>query len=229
MKPELKAIVFDMDGVIIESEYTHYQAICEAMGDKMTVDYPTFIEKCTGGDERFAMGRMAELSNINYDEDLFQTWSGKKAMAYKRLIKKEAKAMPGAIDLVISAAECFPIALATGSRRTDVEAALDVLADGRLYHLFHTIVTSTEVERPKPHPSTYQYAVNGLQLHSEDCLAIEDSPNGVRSAKEAGLAVLAVSAMHGKKALGQADYCVPSLEGISTDDLIHIFRSIQTR
>jgi beta-phosphoglucomutase-like phosphatase (HAD superfamily) len=60
-------------------------------------------------------------------------------------------------------------------------------------------------------------------------LAIEDSPNGVRSAKEAGLAVLAVSAMHGKKALGQADYCVPSLEGISTDDLIHIFRSIQTR
>ena len=92
VKPELKAVVFDMDGVIIESEYTHYQAICEAMGEKMTVDYPTFIEKCTGGDERFAMGRMAELSNINYDEELFQCWSGKKAIAYQRLIKKEAKA-----------------------------------------------------------------------------------------------------------------------------------------
>ena len=225
VKPELKAVVFDMDGVIIESEYTHYQAICEAMGEKMTVDYPTFIEKCTGGDERFAMGRMAELSNINYDEEIFQNWSGRKAAAYQKLIKKEAKAMPGAVDLVISTAGRFPIALATGSRRTDVDAALEVLAEGRLKNLFHTIVTSSEVEKPKPHPSTYQKAVNDLKMPPEYCLAIEDSPNGIRSAKEAGLAVLAVSAMHDEEALSQADSCVHSLEGISTNDLVCMFQS----
>lgn len=228
VKSELQAVVFDMDGVIIESEYTHYQAICEAMGDRMLVDYPTFIEKCTGGDERFAMGRMAELSNINYDEELFQCWSGNKAIAYQRLIKKEAKAMPGAVDLVISTAGRFPIALATGSRRTDVDAALEVLAEGRLKNIFQTIVTSSEVDQPKPHPFTYQKAVNDLQVLDGHCLAIEDSPNGIRSAKEAGLAVLGVSAMHDEEALSQADWCVPSLEGISTDDLVRMFQSFRS-
>ena len=71
MSLELLGIVFDMDGVIIESEFTHYSAICEAMGDEMDQTYETFLRKCTGGDERFAMGRLAELSGIAYDESLF--------------------------------------------------------------------------------------------------------------------------------------------------------------
>ena len=86
MTAKLKGVVFDMDGVIIESEYTHYSAICEAMGERMNQTYETFLTKCTGGDERFAMGRLAEFSGIEYDESLFQEWSKKKAVAYQRLV-----------------------------------------------------------------------------------------------------------------------------------------------
>jgi beta-phosphoglucomutase-like phosphatase (HAD superfamily) len=73
MTAKLKGVVFDMDGVIIESEHTHYSAICEAMGDEMDQTYETFLSKCTGGDERFAMGRLAEFSGIEYDESLFSS------------------------------------------------------------------------------------------------------------------------------------------------------------
>jgi beta-phosphoglucomutase len=106
-----------------------------------------------------------------------------------------------------------------------VDAAFEALAEGRLPNLFHTIVTSSDVERPKPDPSTYQNAVDGLGLSSENCLAIEDSPNGVRSAKDAGLRVLGVSAMHGSESLSAADWCVSSLEKISITDLIYLFQS----
>jgi len=225
MTAKLKGIVFDMDGVIIESEFTHYRAICEAMGDRMNQSYETFLTKCTGGDERFAMGRLAELCEIDYDEQQFQQWSMRKAEAYKRLVSKEAKAMPGAVDLVLSAAEHFPIALATGSRKVDVDAALEVLAGGELKGIFQVIVSSSDVKKPKPHPATYEMAMEGIGLPAENCIAIEDSPNGIASAKQAGLRVLGVSVMHGRDALQEANWCTDSLEKISVGELIRLFQS----
>ncbi|HAU60186.1 MAG: hypothetical protein CML14_04190 [Puniceicoccaceae bacterium] len=225
MTAKLKGIVFDMDGVIIESEFTHYSAICEAMGERMNQSYETFLTKCTGGDERFAMGRLAELCEIDYDEQQFQQWSQRKAEAYKRLVSKEAKAMPGAVDLVLSAAEHFPIALATGSRKVDVDAALEVLAGGELKGIFQIIVSSSDVKKPKPHPATYEMAIEGIGLPAENCIAIEDSPSGIASAKQAGLGVLGVSVMHGRDALKEANWCTDSLEKISVVELIRLFQS----
>ena len=225
MTAKLKGIVFDMDGVIIESEFTHYSAICEAMGERMNQSYETFLTKCTGGDERFAMGHLAELCEIDYDEQQFQQWSQRKAEAYKRLVSKEAKAMPGAVDLVLSAAEHFPIALATGSRKVDVDAALEVLAGGELKGIFQIIVSSSDVKKPKPHPATYEMAIEGIGLPAENCIAIEDSPSGIASAKQAGLGVLGVSVMHGRDALKEANWCTDSLEKISVVELIRLFQS----
>ena len=206
MSLELLGVVFDMDGVIIESEFTHYSAICEAMGEEMDQTYETFLSKCTGGDERFAMGRLAELSGIEYDESIFQEWSRKKAVAYQRLVGESASAMPGAVELVCSVAEKLPIGLATGSRRSDVDAAFEVLAGGRLKGVFQSIVTSDDVPKPKPDPATYARAVDGLGVPPQNCLAIDDSPNGVSSAKKAGMKVLGITAIHDISSLQEADY-----------------------
>ena len=223
MTTKLKGVVFDMDGVIIESEPTHYQAICEAMGDEMDQSYETFLSKCTGGDERFAMGRLAELSEINYDEELFQEWSRKKAVAYRRLVSESAKALPGAVELVCSVAEKLPVGLATGSRRSDVKAAFEVLADGRLKGVFQSIVSSDDVPKPKPDPATYAKAVDGLGVHPQNCLAIDDSPNGVSSAKNAGLRVLGITAIHDPSSLRDAEWHLHSLEEVTLEDLINLF------
>ena len=226
MSLELLGVVFDMDGVIIESEFTHYSAICEAMGDEMDQSYETFLSKCTGGDERFAMGRLAELSGIEYDESLFQEWSRKKAVAYRRLVSESAKAMPGAVELVCSVAEKLPVGLATGSRRSDVKAAFEVLADGKLKGVFQSIVTSDDVAKPKPDPATYAQAVDGLGIPSQNCLAIDDSPNGVASAKKAGMKVLGITAIHDASSLREADCHLSSLEALNPNDLISIFENL---
>jgi len=223
MTTKLKGVVFDMDGVIIESEHTHYQAICEAMGDEMDQTYQTFLSKCTGGDERFAMGRLAEFSGIEYDESIFQHWSLRKAEAYRRLVSESAKAMPGAIDLVCSVAEKFPIGLATGSRRSDVEAAFSTLAGGKLNGLFQSIVTSDDVAKTKPDPATYAKAAEGMGVSPSDCLAIDDSPNGVSSAKKAGMKVLGITAIHDDSSLRDADWHLRSLEEVILGDLINLF------
>ena len=223
MTTKLKGVVFDMDGVIIESEHTHYQAICEAMGDEMDQTYQTFLSKCTGGDERFAMGRLAEFCGIEYDESIFQQWSQRKADAYRRLVSESAKAMPGAIDLVCSVAEKFPIGLATGSRRSDVEAAFSTLAGGKLNGLFQSIVTSDDVAKTKPDPATYAKAAEGMGVSPSDCLAIDDSPNGVSSAKKAGMKVLGITAIHDDSSLRDADWHLRSLEEVILGDLINLF------
>ena len=226
MPLELLGVVFDMDGVIIESEFTHYSAICEAMGEEMDQTYETFLSKCTGGDERFAMGRLAELSGIEYDESIFQEWSRKKAVAYQRLVGESASAMPGAVELVCSVAKKLPVGLATGSRRSDVDAAFEVLAGGRLKGVFQSIVTSDDVPKPKPDPATYARAVDGLGVSPQNCLAIDDSPNGVFSAKKAGMKVLGITAIHDISSLQEADIHLPSLENLNLNDLKSMFEKL---
>jgi HAD superfamily hydrolase (TIGR01509 family) len=205
MTIKLKGVVFDMDGVIIESEFTHYSAICEAMGEEMDQSYETFLTKCTGGDERFAMGRLAELSGIEYNESLFQEWSRKKAVTYRRLVSESAKAMPGAVELVCSVAKQFPVGLKG---------------------IFQSIVTSDDVEHPKPDPSTYAKAVDGLGVPPQNCLAIDDSPNGVSSAKKAGMKVLGITAIHDISSLQEAEWHLHSLKEVNLEDLINLFEKL---
>jgi len=169
------------------------------------------------------MGRLAEFSGIEYDESIFQHWSLRKAEAYRRLVSESAKAMPGAIELVCSVAEMFPVGLATGSRRSDVEAAFSTLAGGKLNGLFQSIVTSDDVAKTKPDPATYAKAAEGMGVSPSDCLAIDDSPNGVSSAKKAGMKVLGITAIHDDSSLRDADWHLRSLEEVLLGDLINLF------
>ena len=208
-----------MDGVVIDSEPNHYRAICEAIGEGMTLSYEDFLGRFAGRDERFAMGEMAKELGIEYDEELFREWSQRKAAAYAQFVSEHAEPMPGAVDFVATVARAMPVGLATGSRRSDVDSALRVLAGGRLEGLFKTIVTSDDVPEAKPHPATYAKAVRNLGFEPADCVALEDSPNGILSAKGAGLRVIGISAMHGPEKLTDADRVVPHLRGASLETL----------
>ena len=204
MNPKLKGVVFDMDGVVIDSEITHYTAICEAMGENVTASFNEFLEHCTGRDEVFAMTRMAELSGMSFEDSDMAQWSVLKGKTYATLIGEQATPIPGSIELVLSVARELPVGLATGSRRHDVEAALAVLGGGALRNVFSAIVTSSDVEAPKPHPQTYEKAVSIMGVEPSSCWAIEDSPNGIRSASSAGLRVIGVKGTNEESLLFQA-------------------------
>jgi len=201
MSHELKAVVFDMDGVVIDSEFTHYSAICEAMGEGATASFEQFLEHCTGRDEVYAMTRMAELSGMSFVPGDLPKWGVRKGKAYARLVGEQARPIPGSVELVLSVAKELPVGLATGSRRHDVESALPVLSGGVLNGVFSSIVTSSEVDAPKPHPQTYSEVVKQLKVQPMECWAIEDSPNGIMSAKAAGLRVIGVLGTNQKEDL----------------------------
>lgn len=193
-----------MDGVVIDSEITHYTAICEAMGTEVTASFKDFLNHCTGRDEIFAMTRMAELSCMSIKEGDMARWSIRKGEAYGRLVRQRAVPIPGSIELVTAVAEELPVGLATGSRRHDVESALAVLEEGALQNVFSAIVTSSEVDVPKPNPETYERAVSIMELCPSTCWAIEDSPNGIRSACDAGLKVVGVTGTNTRTELSKA-------------------------
>lgn len=217
MISELQGVVFDMDGVVIDSEITHYTAICEAMGPEVSASFEDFLNHCTGRDEIFAMTRMAELSCINIKEGDMARWSIRKGEAYGRLVRQRAVPIPGSIELVTAVAEELPVGLATGSRRHDVESALAVLEEGALQNVFSAIVTSSEVDVPKPNPETYERAVSIMELCPSTCWAIEDSPNGIRSACDAGLKVVGVTGTNTRGELSKAGakFVVNNLREIS--------------
>ena len=223
---KLGGVVFDMDGVVIDSEITHYTAICEAMGEGATASFDQFLEHCTGRDEVYAMTRMAELSGMKFEDADMAQWSVRKGKAYARLVGEQATPIPGAIELVSSVAEEFPVGLATGSRRHDVEAALAVLGGGALQNIFSAIVTSSDVDAPKPHPQTYEKAVSIMDVEPSSCWAIEDSPNGIRSASAAGLRVIGVRGTNEESLLlaAGAERVVDDLRELSLITLKNWFR-----
>jgi len=198
---KLGGVIFDMDGVVIDSEFTHYSAICEAMGGGATATFEQFLEHCTGRDEVYAMTRMAELSGMSFVPDDLPKWGVRKGKAYARLVGEQARPIPGSVELVLSVAQELPVGLATGSRRHDVESALPILAGGVLNDIFSSIVTSSDVGQPKPHPQTYEKAVEELGVSAPQCWAVEDSPNGIRSASAAGLRVIGVKGTNAEQLL----------------------------
>ena len=92
MISELQGVVFDMDGVVIDSEITHYTAICEAMGPEVSASFEEFLAHCTGRDEVYAMSRMAELSGMGWKEADMKEWSIRKGNAYARLVGEIGRA-----------------------------------------------------------------------------------------------------------------------------------------
>ena len=132
------------------------------------------------------MGEMAKELGIPYDEDLFQEWSKRKAEAYAQFVSEHAEPMPGAVDFVSTVAEFMPVGLPRVSplRRN---AALRVLAGEEDWKgVFQTIVTSEDAPNPKPHPATYLKAVENLGFQPSECVAFEDSPNGIKSTRRRG-------------------------------------------
>jgi len=133
----------------------------------------------------------------------------------------------GVIDLISDIGQQAPIAIASGATRRDIDLVLDKLA---LTQRFDPIITANDVQRSKPDPATYTRAVNGLAarrpelaIQSHQCLAIEDTPAGIESAKRAGLKTLGVATTYPSEKLRIADRVVQTMESVTFDQLCDWF------
>lgn len=222
---KLAAVIFDFDGVIVNTEPLHFVAFREILQTKgLAFTWDEYVSFYLGFDDRDAFreafkrgGRAlsgAELSK------LIQT----KAQAFQRLAEeKGAQPFPGVLPLIKSLARKVPLALCSGAVKSDIEPILRKL---KLDRAFDVTVTAEDVSASKPDPASYVLALKRLakafparKITADYCVAIEDTPAGIAAAGGAGLRVLALSNSYAREKLDAAARVVPSLKNIKKSDL----------
>lgn len=185
--PRPAAVLFDMDGTLVDSEKLWEVALAE-----LARQYGGELSQAAriamiGSDATSSMRiLLADIGQEWRDPAEAAAWVGRR-MA--ELFRAGLVWRPGAVALVQAVREAaIPTALVTSTARPLVEVALDVLGRDN----FDVVVAGDEVRSPKPHPEPYLKAAELLGVPIENCVAIEDSPAGVASALAAGAAVLAV-------------------------------------
>lgn len=174
------ALIFDMDGVLIDSEPLHKRAKEEAFGQFGIVLPESVYDSYKGRPDATMLPEV--LGARGCPAEVVEEVSRLKRQIYEG-IQHELRAVSGAAEFVKWAAMRYRIALATSATSRNRELAFRIFEVG---HLFEAIVDGSQHQRPKPDPEVFQVAMRMLGLTSGDCWVVEDSVNGLRAAKAAG-------------------------------------------
>jgi len=182
----IEAVVFDLDGVLVDSEHVWDEARKELAAERGG----RWHEQAS----RDMMGMSSlEWSRYMHDviglEDPPAEISAEVVRRLEEIYRRELPLIDGAVEAVERLAARWPLGLASSSNRELIDLVLELSA---LAPYFCVTVSSEEVARGKPAPDVYVEAARRLQVAPESCAAIEDSENGIRSAKAAGMRVLAL-------------------------------------
>lgn len=208
MTDGLEAVLFDMDGLLVDTEPLWFETESEVMARLGAPWTKADQERLLGGSMEHTVGYLLAKATRTAPPAEVARWMTdgmlRRAAAGRVVIR------PGARELIAEvAAAGIPYALVTGSQREFTDA---VLASTGL--TFTVTVTGDDVTRPKPDPEPYQLAAKLLDAAPERCVALEDSPSGVTSATGAGCQVVAVPSLL-PIAAAPGRLVVPSLSGIS--------------
>jgi beta-phosphoglucomutase len=224
----LRAVVFDFDGVIVNSEPLHFRALQEALaGFGLAISEEEYWSIYLAYDDREAIRLAFERHGEGAIPDRLAAATERKVEAFARLVP-EVPVFPGAESLVRGlAAADVPLAIASGARHDEIEA---ILAGIGLRDAFRAIVGAEDAPRTKPDPAPYVEAARRLAAHAPglapaDCAAIEDSVPGILSACGAGMRVVGVAHSYPREKLAPAHRVVGSLVGLGPSDLAALFPS----
>jgi HAD superfamily hydrolase (TIGR01509 family) len=230
----LKAIVFDFDGVIANSEPLHYRGYRDTLEpegvDLSEADYYT---RYLGYDDVGAFEAIAVDHGLTWTAEKVATLVAKKATRLEELEEEGSLLCPGAAEAVARLAQAYPLAIASGALGDEIRR---VLERERMASYFKAIVSAEDTPASKPAPDPYLRAVEqlsaatGRTLAPSECVAIEDSIWGLMSASAAGLRTIAVTHTYGATDLARAaDDVVPHLDVLTLEYLRAFARRTSSR
>ena len=203
----IRAVVFDMDGLLIDSEQV-WDDVREELARERGGSWHD-------GAQRDMMGMSSpEWSRYMHERiGLREPPAEINRIVVERMVERYAAGppwLPGAVDTVRRIADAYLLGLASSSNRELIDL---VLAAGGIDGLFRATVSSEEVAAGKPAPDVYLEAARRLDLDAHECAAIEDSHNGIRAAKAAGMRCIAIPNPHFPpgEAVEEADLVLGSL------------------
>lgn len=209
-------MIFDFDGVLVNSEPLHFRAMRDSLvPEGIVIDSTEYLRNYVAYDDRGAIRLALEQHGRPWDAVHVEIVADRKARMFDEL-KQGIPFFPGARELVRELQREMPLAIASGARHSEIE---DILDQGGLRDAFKAIVGADDVRRSKPHPDPYLEALRRLQpfvsdLEAKDCVAIEDTPVGIAAAREAGMTVIGIAHTYDASVLGSADHVLPSLRRV---------------
>jgi beta-phosphoglucomutase len=223
----LKAIIFDCDGVIADTEPIHMAAFGRVLAEEgISLTQDDYFAHYLALDDRGCFTRAFSEEGRSLTSDYLEELIRRKAEYVGAVMQTDLQLLPGAAEFIQRAAATYPLALASGALRAEIET---VLNHGGLSHCFSAIVSAEDVQRSKPYPDPFIKALELLNATStypiepRECLVIEDSIHGIRAAHKAAMRCLAVSNSYPKDKLSEAELIVDTLAGLSLKDAESLF------
>ncbi len=212
----LKAVLFDLDGLLTNTEELHLEAWRRALRERGVEVTPEeyaelWIRRGLGPRDVLKLKKLEGKLDV---EALMR----RKDELFRELAERHLALLPGALELLRALkAKGLKLALVTSARRPAVDVVLDRL---KLRDFFDVIVTNEDVRRSKPDPEPFLVAAERLGVRPSDCVVLEDAEKGVVAAKRAGMRVIAVpNGLTRDNDFSQADAVVGSLEELSPERL----------
>lgn len=219
MKTNYKAIIFDFDGVLFDSEKIHMQAcnqIFHTLG--FTIPEKEYFQHYVGLSDNEMFDLVLKEKNILLKSEQVKLLRQDKINAYKTIINAN-DSLDGVYNIK-NFLETYTktinhFAICSGANREEIEATLDKLENGELRKYFKYIITIDDINFGKPSPEGYLLAANRLNVPPQLCLAIEDTPKGIAAAKSAGMTVVAITTSYAKSILKDANFIADNYDEIA--------------
>jgi beta-phosphoglucomutase len=206
-----RGVIFDLDGVLINSEPVHCRAFQDVLATyAVTLTERQYFESYLVYSDREVLERLLPAG---------QSLDVAVAAKERRYLTLLAAGIPAFPDGVALLAKCdgWRVGLATGSNRREAELALRTLG---IRQRFACIVAREDYDKGKPDPEPYLRAAQGLGLSPRRCVVIEDTPGGLRAARAAGMVAVAVTHSCPREHLGEADLVVEDLAAVDLGVLL---------
>jgi beta-phosphoglucomutase len=228
----LRAIIFDCDGVIVDSEPHHFKAFQRVLSEEgIPFTKEEYFRKYLALDDKACFEAALSAHGKTYDNRVLKDLIVRKMDLYRQFSQQELFLYPGVVEFAEKAQGSYRLAVASGAFRGEIKFALDKAA---LRPVFPVIVSAQDVRNGKPHPESFllalrltneKHPIPSPPIRPEECLVIEDSIHGIEGAHAAGMKCLAVANSYPKEKLAHADLVIASLEELEPKDLEKLWPS----
>ena len=199
----IKAVIFDFDGVIVNSELPKFRSLQYILRKQ---GFPLSDKKYTKKVGKKVDAFLREEFGKKLSRAQITAIANERREHQRTHLRAYAKPVPGAKTILhLFRRRGLRLCLATGSRRPIVR---ELLRMAGLAHMFSLLVTGEQYRSSKPNPEVYRLALRKLRLRPSECVVIEDAPAGITAAKRAGLPVIAIATNFPMRQLEKADLVV---------------------
>lgn len=223
----LKAIIFDFDGIIADTEPTHLEAFKQILNENgIELTDSDYYGKYLAYDDKKLFRELLKKNNLTYNESYVENLIQKKHKLINELFTTHVKLFPGVVEFLNKISQRYILSIASGALKAEIEFILNKF---EIADIFNNITAADDVENCKPDPEVFIKSLATINdnaeniVHPSECLVIEDAIHGVEAAIAAKMRCIAITNSYHQEYLIKADLVVNGFDEINIEMLEEIF------